>query len=367
MADRQVTLVVTNNCNLNCVYCYEIHNKRRMSLDTAKRIVLDEVHNAGGKSLEFDFFGGEPFLEFDLIKTCFGFIQEVCNETGIKYHCYATTNGTLVHGEIQRWLLNNCDNFSCGLSVDGTKYMTDINRCNSFDMIDLDFFAKNYSDQPIKMTLSPQTLPFLYEGVKFLHDKGFKISNNLAYGIDWNNAENLDILATQLQMLIDYYLANPDIEPCSLIGDSIAPLAYYNENALNAFDKHCGAGLNMVTYDTDGKAYPCQMFLPLSAGDKAKSMNEISFPEQISISNLNAECQGCVINSICSFCYGNNYNERGNIYYHNLQLCKYNKMIIKARAYFRAKQFLSNNLNMDNNEKQATLRSIKIIQEKLND
>ena len=336
-----------------------------MSFNTAKRIIDTEVSKANGKSLEFDFFGGEPFLEFELIKLCVEYIKFKCQTANIQYHCYATTNGTLVHGSIRQWLLENVNHFSCGLSIDGNRRMHDINRCGSFDDIDLDFFVKHYQEQPVKMTISPKTLPFLFEGVKFLHEKGFEISNNLAYGIDWSDECNLEILGEQLNLLIDYYLKHTEYKPCSLIDESIAPLSYASANTPFEFEKHCGAGINMVTYDTDGIGYPCQFFMPLSIGSRAKRLGEITFLERVPINKLNNECQMCPINSLCTFCYGANYKERGNMYSHNIELCKYNKMIIKARAYFKARQYFAKQLTVDKNEEQAILRSIKIIQEKL--
>lgn len=365
MTDKQITLVVTNKCNLHCTYCYENHDERTMDLATAHRIIKSEISKAYGKTLEFDFFGGEPFLEFELIVSCFEYIKKLCEDHNTAFHCFATTNGTLVHGPIQRWLVENIDYFSCGLSIDGNKEMHDINRCASFNDIDLPFFAKNYSDQPVKMTISPQSLPHLFDGVKFLHENGFEVSNNLAYGIDWREEKNLDILREQLSLLIDYYLQNPQIKPCSLLDESIAPLAYAHSSSATEFEKHCGAGLNMVTYDADGIEYPCQMFMPLSVGNRAKKLGEISFPNKISIKLLNKECQTCIVNSLCSFCYGINYKERKSIFSHSSELCKYNKILIKARAYFKARQFFAKQLNADKNEEQAILRSIKIIQEQL--
>lgn len=257
------------------------------------------------------------------------------------------------------------EHFTCGLSLDGNKEMHNLNRCNSFDNIDLDFFVKNYPTQPVKMTVSPDSLPWLFQGVKFLHEIGFQISNNLAYGIDWSDETNLAILNAQLSLLIEYYLKNPNVKPCSLLDESIAPLAYYSPNTQCKFEKHCGAGINMVTYDVNGIPYPCQLFMPLSVGNRAKRMGDIYFPEYVPIRSLNDDCQDCIVNSLCSFCYGSNYKERNNIYSHDKNLCRYNKLLIKARAFFKAKQYILGQLSVDKNEEQAILRNIKIIQENL--
>ena len=358
-----VTLVVTNNCNLHCKYCYETHNEGVMTLDTAIKIIDTELKCIDkDEIIEFDFFGGEPFLNFTLIRDIYDYIKQQARYLGKKVHCFASTNGTLIHGEIQNWLHDNISDFTLGLSFDGNKFMQDINRCNSFDCIDLDFFLKNYPTQPIKMTISQETLPHLYDGVKFLHDYGFEVNCNLAYGIDWANKDNEKILEKQLSKLIEYYIANPKIKPCLLLERSILPVAFSSEY----IERPCGAGINMRTYDVDGKCYPCQFFMPISVGnERAKTLGAIEFPDKIIVSKLDEECQSCCAKSICDSCYGSNYSERNNIYSRSRALCNLNKIIIRARSFFKAKQFLNNQLSLDDNEKQALLRSIKIIQEHL--
>lgn len=64
-----VMLIVTNACNLHCRYCFEGHkNPRKMTLDTGKRILAKALSEEGRDVLKVDFFGGEPFLNFPLIK-----------------------------------------------------------------------------------------------------------------------------------------------------------------------------------------------------------------------------------------------------------------------------------------------------------
>ena len=219
-ADKRkfVTLIMTENCNLACTYCYETNKTRKsMPLDLAKQIIDKEMKKEDYSELVcFDFFGGEPFLEFDKIKSLTEFIQ---NQNYKKpFDLFIGTNGTLVHGEIQKWLIENKEFVNCGLSLDGNKFMQDINRSNSFDKIDLDFFVKNYPNIIIKMTVSKETLPYIAEGVIFLHKVGFKqITCNLAYGIDWRDKENEKKLQDQLNLLIDFYLSNPELKPCSML------------------------------------------------------------------------------------------------------------------------------------------------------
>lgn len=358
---RSVTLTLTNKCNLNCIYCYESKkSSSKMTYDIAKNIIDKETNESNGTMIIFELFGGEPFLEFDLIKKIYNCIEE---KNLKKWIMFATTNGTLVHGEIQNWLVEHKKHFVCGLSLDGNRNMHNINRSNSFDKIDIDFFRTNYPNQHVKMTISPDTLPSLSEGVIFLHEIGFRVNCNLAFGIDWSDIKNITILEKELKLLIDYYLKNPDEEPCSILGLGFEQIVKKKGEFIK---KWCGTGTHMHTYDINGKCYPCQFFMPLSVGDeKALLLEHSNFKEEISLQELDEKCQSCVVSSACPTCYGSNYINTGNVYSKDDYYCKMMKVIMKARSYFRAKQWELGQLNVSDAKKDAILKAILKIQKEL--
>lgn len=331
---KQITLTLTQKCNLKCSYCYE-ENKtyRTMEWETAKKIVDHELNDTRYEEYELDFFGGEPFLQFELMKKIFDYVNDNYPEKPIVF--FATTNGTLVHGEIQEWLEKNKERVWCALSLDGNKMMHDINRCDSFDMIDIDFFLRCWPTQDLKMTISQETLPYLADGIIFLHEKNFCFTANLAYNIDWSKADNEQLLERELMKLIDYYLAHPDVQPCSLFTIPIFKVAI--ENSTETL-RQCGAGLDLISYDIDGEAYPCQFFMPLSAGEKAITMNESQFKEMVTRDDLHGDCKTCIAAPICHTCYGANYLATGNIFHKDDNWCKLQKIIFKANAFYKAKQ-----------------------------
>lgn len=62
-------MILTNQCNLSCVYCYENNKKKtHMSIERCKEIIAQHLNMEGYNEVEIDFFGGEPFLEFATIK-----------------------------------------------------------------------------------------------------------------------------------------------------------------------------------------------------------------------------------------------------------------------------------------------------------
>lgn len=361
---RSVTITLTEACNLDCTYCYENHkSKNKISIETLKDIVKKEMTSDNEyNAVEFDLFGGEPFLEFDKIKEIYDYILTLDSDK--KYILFASTNGTLVHGEVKEWLRTH-PYFMCGLSYDGTTAMQDINRSNSSSKIDLDFFLEMYPEQDIKMTISKESLETLADGVIFLQEKGFKVACNLAYNIDWSDECNKEILQRELMKLINYYLQHPKIKPASILEISIMNVSNaYNENKKI---RQCGAGLSNVAYHIDGTAYPCQFFMPLSVGEeKAKKSLELKFyDEEIPEELVEEKCVKCVAQSVCPTCYGSNYAATGNMYRHDDNYCELTKIIIKARSYFKAMQWQMGQLDIPDEEVPHLLNSIKIIQEEL--
>lgn len=353
-----LTLTLTQNCNLNCSYCYESNKKTAiMHYKDAVSIILRELDGCpNDMQMEVDLFGGEPFLEFETIKR----IVKTIRQKTDKITFFVVTNGTLVHGAIKEWLIANKDVVICGLSYDGNTYMQNINRSNSANMIDLAFFRELYPDQPIKMTISKQSLPFLSDGVRYLYEFGFKeVACNLAYGIDWDNRENEIILENELKKLIDFFLDNPQYKPCSMLEMGIETCVPKDK-----MFRFCGAGVNMIAYDVDGESYPCQMFMPITAGtEKAKESKNITFyDEEIPLYLLPEKCRNCIVRLSCPTCYGANYLAYGNIYVHAEDYCKLTKRIMKARSYFKGKQWERKQIQLSIEEEHKLINDILTIQ-----
>lgn len=137
---KVVMLTLTENCNLACVYCFEkAKTKKVMDIQVAKEAIAFEFKNADGfDEIEIDLFGGEPTL-------CMNVIRELVEWTyfqafSLPYIYFLETNGTLVHGEFQKWLLSNKEHVRAGISLDGTPETHNKNRNNSYADIDIDFF-----------------------------------------------------------------------------------------------------------------------------------------------------------------------------------------------------------------------------------
>lgn len=358
---KTITLVLTESCNLSCSYCYEKNKSmNHMSIETAYNILDSELSDCDSyDAVYIDLFGGEPFLRFSVLREIVAYVSGF--HLG-NVHFVTSTNGTLIHGEIADWLKDHKDIIDVGLSIDGTKAMQNVNRSNSFSEIDLEFFSEHFGYHPVKMTISPDTLPNLAEGVLFLHGLGFKVNCNLAFGVDWSNPVYKEVLSRELMTLIDYYINNDEVEPCSMLNGEIKHLGYERDEPYSM--KWCGTSTNMHTYDVQGRKYHCQYFLPNSIGEaKALESKGISFQQKIDLDLLDEKCRDCLIREACPSCYGANYAVYGDVYHKDEAMCELTKIVLKARAFFRAIQWSKGIINIPQRDEELLLKSIKLIQE----
>lgn len=332
---KTVAIILSEKCNLNCVYCYE-HNKDYMVMDTevAKKALLKEFSNADGyDSLEIHFHGGEPFLAFPQVKEISEWLWS--QKLSKPYVVFATSNGTQLVETTKQWLQENKHRFIVGLSLDGNREMHNINRSNSYDLIDREFFLKTWPKQSVKMTISPYTVATLADGIIENTEYGFFVHANLAMGMDWSDYAIQKSFAEQLKKLADYYLEHNDMHVCSLLEMDMAMLA----NQTVGIVKNCGTGEHMIAYAPDGKTYPCHTFMP--SINYGKPQNEKIW-EIVKASDFNdARCLDCVIRNQCPTCYGINYFAFGDVAKRPEDFCKMNKIRAKAISYFYGKMLLN--------------------------
>ena len=308
---RTCMLMVTHACNLNCSYCYETHKKNAyMDVNLAKEIILREAQFVNDSDqfdeLQIDFMGGEPLMNFPLIKEIVEWLEG--DVISVPWICFATTNATLLTDEIKAWLREHKNSFTLGASYDGTSKMQSTNRGTDKYNIDLAFFHELWPSQALHVTISKETLPTLAEGVLDMQARGYTVEAALAEGVDWT-IDDAVVYREQLSILKDAYLKNPALTPFNRLS---RPVNVFDLPATERRqEKWCGTGKGMATYDIDGKKYGCHMFTPIVCGDKALLADAVEWdsPE----SNADDYCKSCVLRGFCPTCPGFNYKYRGHI------------------------------------------------------
>lgn len=317
---RTCMLIVTHACNLNCTYCYETHKQNTyMELRLAKDIISREAQFVSESDsfdeMTIDFMGGEPFMNFPLIKEIVEWLET--GAISVPWVCFATTNGTLLTDEIKDWLRKHKNSLVLGASYDGSSKMQSTNRGTERHNIDLAFFHELWPFQPLHMTISKETLPLLAQGVLDIQERGYEVEAALAEGIDWT-VEDALTYREQLCILKDAYLKNTNFIPFRTL------TRFIDISNLPATEKvqgkWCGTGKHMATYDIDGKKYGCHMFTPLVLGkDKALLADAVEWDSlEATADNY---CKSCVLRSFCPTCAGFNYKYRGHIAIRDKRWC----------------------------------------------
>lgn len=133
---RKIEILLTNKCNLNCIYCYSQNNRTNKTLDFQQiKLLIDQ--SVRNNLLEFKLFnrdkhidlffhgGGEPTCEFKLIKKIVKYVKESCEKNQIKLNLNIKTNGSF-NEKILKWLIDN--NFMINISLDGKKMEHNLQR-----------------------------------------------------------------------------------------------------------------------------------------------------------------------------------------------------------------------------------------------
>lgn len=270
------SFLLTEDCNLRCKYCFEKHHQKVMSIEVLraglKYLCLNAV-KAGSSSFHSMVFGGEPFLQPDLVEETFRYGYELQQEFGINFSAGIVTNATIYTKRLEKIILEYIDKFTINLqlSVDGVKEVHDMYRVTkagkgSFDKVaeNIPKFKKLFEKKPqylsIHGCINKDSMPFLYENYKFFkNDWGFeKIWFMPVHEEAWE-ASDVAMYRTELGKIADdIILKVTETKDLSYI-NGYAPM----DRCLSLNMKPstpCGAGKTFISITADGDIYPCHHF-----------------------------------------------------------------------------------------------------------
>ncbi|ABR55697.1 Radical SAM domain protein [Methanococcus aeolicus Nankai-3] len=177
MRKKYLILKITNRCNLDCIYCYNMGHKINKNMDfTTAKNSIDYILNDGTELLKIQFTGGEPLLNFELIEKVISYCKKEYKTKNISYA--VQTNGTLLNNELIKKIKEL--NIKIGISIDGM----DINdtlrpykngRPSTLDTLKGIYLLKNNS-VPFGITtvITNKNLPHMVEFIQYLIALGIK-------------------------------------------------------------------------------------------------------------------------------------------------------------------------------------------------
>ena len=282
---KNITFIVTKDCQLACKYCYLVgkNNKETMTWDIAKKAIdylLGNEKQFNEESVIWDFIGGEPFLEIDLIdKICDYIKSEMFRRNHHWFNSYRfsfSTNGINYHTDkVQRFISKNKEHLSIGITIDGTQKKHDLNRIwkgegkerGSYNDVvrNIPLWVKQFPNAGTKVTISSSDIPYICESVLHLYSLGIlEVNINCVFVNVWIDGDDL-IFENQLIMLADKIIERKLYKTysCSFFTEHLGkPMDCITQN-----QNWCGAG-KMLAIDAAGKFYPCTRFAQYSLREK---------------------------------------------------------------------------------------------------
>ena len=331
---KALCLHIAHDCNLACKYCFaeegEYHGRRAlMSFEVGKKALDFLVANSGNRvNLEVDFFGGEPLMNWDVVKQLVAYGRSLEKPNNKKFRFTLTTNGVLLNDEVMEFVNKEMSNVV--LSLDGRKEVNDRMRPfrtgkGSYDLIVPKFQklaeSRNQTNYYIRGTFTRNNLDFS-EDVKHFADLGFK------------------------QMSIEP-VVGPEEDPYSIREHDLPQIMEeYDKLALEYIDRYkkgngfnffhfmidltqgpcvykrlsgCGSGTEYLAVTPWGDFYPCHQFVGNEDFLMGNVDEGITKPEIVKeFGNCNVyskeKCKNCFAKFYCSGgCAANSYNFHGTI------------------------------------------------------
>jgi uncharacterized protein len=331
---KALCLHVAHTCNLNCSYCFasqgKYHGERAiMSYEVGKRALDFLVENSGNRrNLEVDFFGGEPLMNFDVVKRLVAYARSIEKEKGKNFRFTLTTNGVLVDDDVIEFANRECSNVV--LSLDGRKeihdrYRVDYAGNGSWDKIVPKFQkfveARGGKNYYMRGTFTHANPDFL-EDIKVMLDLGFcELSMEPVVCAEGDPSaltdDDLPIVMEQYEKLAELMIERDKAgKPFTfyhyMIDLSGGPCIYKRISG-------CGSGTEYMAVTPWGDLYPCHQFVgeeKFKLGDIWQGVTNKETQCEFGKCNVYArpDCRDCWAKLYCSGgCAANAYHSTGSV------------------------------------------------------
>jgi len=356
---KALCLHIAHDCNLSCGYCFaeegEYHGDRSMmSLEVGREAVDFLLNNSGSrKNLEIDFFGGEPLMNFDVVKGIVEYAKNKEAEYHKNFRFTITTNGVLLTDEIIHFINENM--YNVVLSIDGRKEVHDLmrptpNGKGSYDLILPKLLqvaeSRNQKNYYVRGTFTHNNLDFAND-VLHLADLGFKqisvepvvAPDNRAYALKEEDLptlfEQYDYLAEKMlhyreegkEFNFFHFMIDLKQGPC-----------------VSKRMTGCGAGSEYLAVTPEGDLYPCHQFVGIEdkkMGSVYGGLKRMDIQAEFKACNLFSKeaCTSCWAKFYCGGgCNANAYNFFGDIHQVYPMACELEKKRVECAIYLKARE-----------------------------
>lgn len=333
---KAMCLHIAHDCNLKCKYCFASQGdfggvKCHMSFEVGKKALDYLVENSGSrKNLEVDFFGGEPLMNFEVVKKLVEYGNNIAEKNGKLFRFTITTNGVLLDDNVIKYINDNMHNVV--LSLDGRKEVNDnmrmtLNDKGSYDVI-VPKFQKLIKDRKdkyyyVRGTFTRQNMDFSKDVLHY-KDLGFNITSMEPVVGDESNPYALrekdlpKILEEYEKLAIDYVKMRVNNDPFRffhfMVDLTQGPCVIKRMTG-------CGAGNEYLAITPEGDIYPCHQFVGQEEFKMGNVLDEkIELPKEMQKTFKEShiyskeDCSKCWAKFYCSGgCHANAFNFNNDI------------------------------------------------------
>ncbi len=331
---KALCLHVAHTCNLNCSYCFasqgKYHGDRAlMSFEVGKQAFDFLIANSGTRrNLEVDFFGGEPLLNWDVVKRLVAYAREIEGKYNKNFRFTLTTNGMLLDDEVMEFANREMSNVV--LSLDGRREVHDR-------------FRRDYAGRGSYDTIVPKFKEFVEKrGGKNYYMRGTFTHSNVDFTSDIFHMADLGFTELSMEPVVcppgdPYALTEADLPILFEQYELLAKEMIRRKRAGNGFTFYhymldlkngpciykritgCGSGTEYMAVTPTGDLYPCHQFVGderYLLGNVWDGVKNIAVQDEFRSCNAYArpECKDCWARLYCSGgCAANAYHATGSI------------------------------------------------------
>lgn len=368
---KALCLHIAHDCNMCCKYCFagegEYSGDRSlMSFEVGKRALDFLIEQSGSrKNLEVDFFGGEPLLNFDVVKQLVAYARSIEKEKGKNFRFTLTTNGVLLNDEVMEWANKEC--YNVVLSLDGRKETNDRMRRTRNDKGTYDLILPKFQ----KMAKERNQQGYYIRGTYTHYNTDF--ANDILHLADLG-FEQLAMEPVVTDPKMDYALQESDIPKLKDQYDLLAKEMCKRNREGKGFTffhymidleggpciykriSGCGVGTDYMAVTPWGDLYPCHQFVgdeKLLLGNVFDGVKNTDIVNEFKLCNVYSReaCQDCFAKLYCSGgCSANAYHTTGKITGTCDMSCELHRKRVENAIMIKIDELFANSENNENNQ-----------------
>jgi len=305
-AITDVDLFITENCNLDCKYCFHPKNRNSLDMEQAKKI-LDKLAVIAPGKMRINYWGGEPMLHPNVVIGVAEYAQNLWSKSNLSFHL--VTNGTIYTNEIFKKMKEL--KISVQVSLDGAPETNDAQRSKGELVAEnIKKILVNFPETSVRMTFTPDNVHKLVENIMFIKGLGVKkIMHQAVIEADWDE-ESIKKFAEQSETLHRIKAKNPDLG-----------VMFVDKNTAICDDmqridlSYCGAGRQLIAILPNGDVYACHR----AASNRIMKLGNILTDKRIirgmflNIDKSSTGCINCEAWKTCHTCLVTHYQVNGRL------------------------------------------------------